>query len=92
MEKLLKVADLRALEKKVSLGEISYIRMVEIINEKAFLQLCNGIDKRVKKETELLDKIKTLNECWANEIKLRGVNLIEIDNLKSASANNLQGY
>jgi hypothetical protein len=34
MEKLLKVADMRALEKQVNLGEISYSKMIEIINQK----------------------------------------------------------
>mgnify|MGYP001614796958 CR=1 FL=1 len=32
--KFLKLAELRELEKQVTLGEISYSRMVEIINEK----------------------------------------------------------
>jgi hypothetical protein len=41
MEKLLRVADMRDLEKQVSKGEISYSRMVEIINEKHFLSLVN---------------------------------------------------
>ncbi len=35
MRKLLIVAEMRALEKQVNLGEISYSRMIEIINEKA---------------------------------------------------------
>lgn len=41
MEKLLRVADMRDLEKQVAKGEISYSRMVEIINEKHFLSLVN---------------------------------------------------
>ena len=41
MEKLLRVAEMRDLEKQVSLEEISYSRMVEIINEKHFMQLVN---------------------------------------------------
>lgn len=39
MEKLLKVAEMRDLEKQVLKGEISYSRMIEIINEKHFLKL-----------------------------------------------------
>lgn len=39
MERLLRVAELRDLESRVSKGEISYSRMVEIINEKHFLKL-----------------------------------------------------
>lgn len=39
MEKLLKVAEMRDLEKQVSMNEISYSRMVEIINEKHFFKL-----------------------------------------------------
>ena len=35
MEKFIKLADIRKLNKKVSLGEISSLRMIEIINEKA---------------------------------------------------------
>ncbi len=35
MSKCLIVAELRELEKKVSLGEISYSKMVELLNEKS---------------------------------------------------------
>lgn len=35
MEKFIKLADIRKLNKQVSLGEISSLRMIEIINEKA---------------------------------------------------------
>ena len=35
MEKVFKVADIRDLEQKVALGEISYSKMVELMNEKA---------------------------------------------------------
>lgn len=34
--KFIKLSELRALEQKVTKGEISYSRMVEIINEMAF--------------------------------------------------------
>jgi len=90
MEKILKVSDMRILEKRVAKGEISYSRMVEIINEKAFLQLCNGIQKHVKEKTELEERVKTLNECWMNEIKLRGKNLCEIKHLKTQVNNNVR--
>ena len=35
MGKVFKVADIRDLEQKVALGEMSYSRMVEVLNEKA---------------------------------------------------------
>ena len=35
MERFIKLADIRKLNKQVSLGEISSSRMIEIINEKA---------------------------------------------------------
>lgn len=35
MRKFLIIAELRALEKQVALGEISYSKMVELLNEKA---------------------------------------------------------
>ena len=41
MEKLLRVADMRDLEKQVAKSEISYSLMFEIINEKHFMQLVN---------------------------------------------------
>jgi hypothetical protein len=41
MEKLLRVAEMRDLEKQVTKGEISYSRMIEIINEKHFMELVN---------------------------------------------------
>ena len=40
MEKVLKVSDLRKLEKQVLLGQISYSRMVEIINYMAYEVYC----------------------------------------------------
>lgn len=49
MEKLLRVAEMRDLEKQVAKGEISYSRMVEIINEKHFMEL-------VKLRSELQNK------------------------------------
>lgn len=45
MEKLLRVAEMRDLEKQVAKEEISYSRMVEIINEKHFMQLVNLRDE-----------------------------------------------
>ena len=47
MEKVFKVADIRDLEQKVALGEMSYSRMVEVLNEKA---------------EEHYSKVKKLNE------------------------------
>jgi hypothetical protein len=39
MEKLFRTAELRDLEQQVTKGEISYSRMVEILNEKHFIKL-----------------------------------------------------
>ena len=47
MEKVFKVADIRDLEQKVALGEMSYSRMVEVLNEMA---------------EEYYSKVKKLNE------------------------------
>jgi len=47
---------MRSLEKQVNLGEISYGRMIEIINEKHFFEL-------VKLRSELEDK-KVKLKCW----------------------------
>jgi len=47
MEKVFKVADIRDLEQKVALGEMSYSRMVEVLNEKT---------------EEYYNKVKKLNE------------------------------
>ena len=41
--KFITIAELRDLEKQVTLGEISYSRMVEIINEKAELYYRNKL-------------------------------------------------
>ena len=42
MKKVFKVADIRELERKVSLGEISYSRMVEEMNERSYLTYSKG--------------------------------------------------
>ena len=70
MEKVFKVADIRDLEQKVALGEISYSKMVEIMNEKA---------------EEHYSKVKKLNEPAVSksdgiERKLQ----LAIDGLKGA--------
>jgi hypothetical protein len=44
--KIFKVAEIRDLEKQVTTGEISYSRMVEILNEKAL------VNSHVKKDTQ----------------------------------------
>jgi flagellar motility protein MotE (MotC chaperone) len=44
---------------------------------------------RLTKELESLrEKLKTVNECWTNEIKLRGENLVQIDNIKKQLCTN----
>ena len=57
MDKVFKVADIRDLEQKVALGEMSYSRMVEILNEKA---------------EQHYSKVKKLNEpaVSGNEVKV----------------------
>ena len=40
MEKVFKVADIRKLERQVTSGEISYSRMVEIMNEMSNCAIC----------------------------------------------------
>jgi hypothetical protein len=62
MEKILNTAALRALEKQVALGEISYGKMVEIINEKAFIQLCNGIEKANNRWVSVNDELPKQNQ------------------------------
>lgn len=42
MKKVFKVADIRDFERKVSLGEISYSRMVEEMNERSYLSYSKG--------------------------------------------------
>lgn len=54
MAKKFIVADLRALEKQVALGEITYSKMVEIINERF-------TDDSDPKEKELENNLKTIN-------------------------------
>lgn len=52
MDKLLKVADMRKLHKQMALGEISYSRMVEIINEMANEQTKKAIEKFKVEQTK----------------------------------------
>lgn len=73
MEKLLKVADMRALEKKVCLGEISYTKMIEIINMKHFkalIELRHGVanGKFVWKSFEDKKPIKGRKIIWWGRI------------------------
>lgn len=57
MDKLLKVADMRKLHKQMALGEISYSRMVEIINEKANEQSKKAIERFKVEQAEVLLKL-----------------------------------
>ena len=54
MERLLKIAELRDLEKQVMDGEISYSRMVEIINEKHFKELVD-LRYRLRKDRKFTE-------------------------------------
>ncbi len=66
MERLLKLADIRNLNKKVSLGEITSLRMVEIINEMAFIQMCKGIESFKEKQAKFLLEFQkdNKNQKW----------------------------
>ncbi len=55
MRKFLIVAEMRALEKQVNLGEISYSLMIEIINEKA----------EEYATLKLQEKITETNKAWS---------------------------
>lgn len=71
MEKLLKLADIRKLNKQVSLGEISSSRMVEIINEKANeyakMHVENFKIEQAKKLLEIFGEQKVIAYEWHNE-------------------------
>lgn len=76
MEKVFKVADIRDLEQKVALGEMSYSRMVEVLNEKT-----EEYYSKVKKLNEPEAQIETPNinnnegkrECCSHPEKYRFV-------------------
>ena len=89
MEKVFKVADIRDLEQKVALGEISYSRMVEMLNEKAEEHY-----SKVKKLNEpavigslpsdVEDYIVKTSAYFDNDFKMKGNKEIE-DKLKRHS-------
>jgi hypothetical protein len=62
MEKIITLTELRKLNANVVSGKITSLRMVEIINEKAFVQLCKGLEKLVKN-----NKDKIIGYEWHNE-------------------------
>jgi hypothetical protein len=60
MEKLLRVAEMRDLDQQVAKGEISYSRMVEIINEKSnerFTEILRQRNNLEKLYFELREKV-----------------------------------
>jgi chromosome segregation ATPase len=57
MRKLLIVAEMRSLEKQVHLGEISYSRMIEIINEKADEYANQKNSLKTLQEHQTVDKL-----------------------------------
>lgn len=71
MEKFIKLADIRKLNKQVSLGEISSSRMVEIINEKANkyakMHVGNFKIEQAKKLLEVFGNPKIIAYEWHNE-------------------------
>lgn len=68
MEKIITLTELRKLNAKVSNGKISAGKMVEIINEKAFIQLCKGIEKQNEQIKHLLILIENKN-CLINTLE-----------------------
>lgn len=56
----IRVWELRKLEKQVALGEISYSRMVEILNER--------MQKYSDEQCELV--LKPLEDLWREEMKI----------------------
>lgn len=71
MEKIITLTELRKLNAKVVSGKITSLRMVEIINEKAFIQLCKGLESFKEKQVEFLIKmhmeVKPIAYEWHNE-------------------------
>ena len=71
MERFIKLADIRKLNKQVSLGEISSSRMIEIINEKANeyakMHVENFKTEQAKKLLEIFGEQKVIAYEWHNE-------------------------
>jgi hypothetical protein len=80
-KKLLIVADLRSLEKQVSLGEISYSKMIEIINEKAEKYCEERLSDIIGdlEDGDHPDEIYPRAETW---IKERKNWIVEVERLK----------
>jgi len=86
MRKFLIVAEMRALEKQVNLGEISYSLMIEIINEKA----------EEYATLKLQEKITETNKAWSVQcaewmIKCED-QAKEIERLKGGNDNNEEHF
>lgn len=71
MERFIKLADIRKLNKQVSLGDISSSRMVEIINEKAIefakMHVENFKIEQAKKLLEIFVEKQIIAYEWHNE-------------------------
>jgi len=89
MRKFLIVAEMRALEKQVNLGEISYSLMIEIINEKAeeyaTLKLQEYKNEQIKLSLLKTDTIKELDAKCKDQAK-------EIERLKGGNDNNEEHF
>ncbi len=89
MRKFLIVAEMRALEKQVNLGEISYSLMIEIINEKAeeyaTLKLQEYKNEQIKLSLLKTDTIKELDAKCKDQAK-------EIERLKGENDNNEEHF
>lgn len=92
MRKLLLVHEMRALEKQVNLGEISYSRMIEIINEKAeeyanlTIQITTlKLQEKHKDSAEIVDLLKSY--CIKCEEQAK-----EIERLKGENDNNEEHF
>jgi transcription elongation factor GreA-like protein len=78
MRKFIITAELRSLEKQVSLGEISYSKMIEILNEKAE-------QYHQEKSKELISLWDSLAEC--GEIKISNNFIEKYKEIKNGEAN-----
>lgn len=99
MRKLLIVAEMRALEKQVNLGEISYSLMIEIINEKAEEYATLKLQEKDKEIEELKSKL-FIEEC-RNEMLIQELTEFqtsiseqakEIERLKGENDNNEEHF
>lgn len=82
MKRIVKLSDIRKLNKQVSLGEITAMQMVEIINVKAYEQACKAIESFKEKQAKFFIELnydrKPIAFEWHNE--LTGHATVDYDN------------